>query len=158
MQACLALREELKLRRRWPLKALIVVTKTGKELSNTLQLLKVGCNVLEAKEAKKRPKGFECKEFEEFTLCLDTKADSELKGEWEFRELVRRIQAKRKEKGLTPKQKAILEMDCSDKAFIEKFKERIEKETNTEIKFSKGTMEKLLEREFYIDVKQKSEK
>jgi isoleucyl-tRNA synthetase len=152
VQACLAFREELKFRRRWPLKRLVVVTKTGKELQELLPLLKVACNMLEVEEAKEKQKGLTCKDFEGFSLCLDTTVSEDLKQEWEFRELVRRIQAMRKEKGLTPEQRVVLEISCSDPEFVKKFASRIEKETNTQIKPGKGKLQKLLERSFYINI------
>lgn len=151
VQACLYLRSELKLRRRWPLKKLVVVTQSGKELSHTLTLLKTACNVFEVEETKRKP-ALTCKEFEGFTLCLDTTADSKLKDEWEFRELVRRIQAKRKEKGLVPKEKAVVKLWCSDKSFVERFKDRIEEETNSKVEFVEGKGQKLIERSFYIEI------
>jgi len=154
MQSCLSLREKHKLRRRWPLKKLVVLAKDGRKLGRVLQLVKVGCNVLQVSdnEADLKGQNIACVESDHFKICLDISTTAELKDEWEVRELVRRIQAKRKEKGLLPTQKVNLALDCNDKSFIEKFKERIERDTNTKITLGKGKMEKILEREFYFEV------
>ncbi len=154
-QAILALREEQKKKLRWTLKELVLVTKTGKEFKKVLPIIKTTANVKKASEATRKPKatGFAEKEFDGTTICLNVEADAALKNEWEFQELRRRVQEKRKEAKLRPEQKAILLIDCNDAKFLRKFKKQIESETNTRIQQAKGKMEKLLDREFYIELK-----
>ncbi len=155
-QAILALREEQKLRLRWPLKGLVLVTKSGREFKKVLPIIKTTANVKKISEAKAKQKGkFAEKEFEGTTICLNVETDAALKDEWELQELRRRIQDKRKEAKLQPNQKVVLLVACSDEKFLKKFQKTIEKETNTRIKSAQGKMEKLLEREFYIELEVK---
>jgi len=76
-----------------------------------------------------------------------------LKEEWELMELRRRIQEMRKTAKLNPNQIATLEISCSDKNFIEKYKNEIEKNTSTKIKYvqpNNKKTEKIIEKEFYL--------
>jgi isoleucyl-tRNA synthetase len=153
IQAALALREQQKLRLRWPLKEIVIVSKSGKEFPKTKSIIATIANVKKVLEAKTEPKGnFAKKEILGIKLFLNTEADSALKEEWELQELRRKIQELRKKANLSPEQKAKLLLDCSDRAFLKKFSKKIEKETNTKIKEAKGKMEKLLEREFFIEL------
>ncbi len=163
-QAILSLREQQKMKLRWPLKEIVLVTKTGKEFKKVIQIIKTTANVKKASETKATPtsergcilaslsKAAE-KEFEGTTILLDVSADAALKDEWEFQELRRRVQEKRKTAKLQSAQRVVLLIDCSDKKFLDKFKKQMESETNTKIQQAKGNMEKLLEREFYIELK-----
>jgi isoleucyl-tRNA synthetase len=153
LQAALALREEQKLRLRWPLKELAIVSKTGKEFSKTKSIIVTIANVKKVVETTTEPKGnYAKKEILGLQLFLNIDADTALKEEWEFQELRRKIQELRKKANLAPGQKAILLFDCNDPAFIKKFSKQIEEETNTKIRPSKGQMEKLLEREFFVQL------
>ncbi|MEM0360790.1 MAG: class I tRNA ligase family protein [Candidatus Diapherotrites archaeon] len=152
-QNVLALREEKGLRLRWPLRKLVVVTESGRELGELKPVLAGMCNVFEVQESMEKPKGsFAEKTLEKYCLFLDTSVDSSLKDEWEFRELVRRIQDLRKQKKMKPEERAQLFLFCPDSSFLEKFSERLEKETNSQIVEKKGSMEKLIEREFHISL------
>jgi len=153
IQAALALREEQKLRLRWPLKELVIVSKTGKDFSQTKSVIATIANVKKISETKTVPEGnFASKEISGTKLFLNIEADSALKDEWEFQELRRKIQELRKKANLQPGQKAVLLLDCNDAEFLKKFSRQIESETNTKIKPAKGNMEKLLEREFYAEL------
>ena len=106
-----------------------------------------------AEESKEKPKGeLAEKQFQGYSLYLDVSADDALKSEWEFRELVRRVQDLRKQKRLVPSDTVELSISCSDKAFLKKFAERLEEETDTKIAEKEGKKEKLLEREFFISL------
>ncbi|MDD5162863.1 MAG: isoleucine--tRNA ligase [Candidatus ainarchaeum sp.] len=156
LQAALALREEQKLRLRWPLRGLVIVSKTGKEFSETKSIIATIANVKKVSESKVSPEGnFAKKEIAGISLFLDIAADAALKEEWEFQELRRKIQELRKKANLAPGQKAILLLDCSDPAFTKKFSRQIEEETSTKIRPAKGQMEKLLEREFFVQLETK---
>ncbi|MCX6801823.1 MAG: isoleucine--tRNA ligase [Candidatus Diapherotrites archaeon] len=152
-QNVLSLREEKSLRLRWPLRKLVVVTESGKELGELKGILAGMCNVMAVEEAKEKPKGeFAEKVLEKYSLFLDVLADAALKDEWEFRELVRRVQDLRKQKKMRPEDRAKLSISCSDKAFLKKFGKKLEEETNSKIAEKQGKMEKVLEREFYIAI------
>ncbi|HLC36734.1 MAG TPA: isoleucine--tRNA ligase [archaeon] len=162
-QIVLALREENKLRLRWTLNEVII--KSGKEfLKNTKHILAKACNVKKVSETAKKPKGkFAEKELNELTVYLDLHADKELKDEWEARELIRRIQDKRKQSKLNPNDKVKIKLFSDDQKFLSDFKKLIESETNSEIliekekKTGKGKeaeteLEKLIERSFSIEI------
>ncbi len=152
-QEVLAMRSEKKLRLRWPLKKLVVVTESGKELGLLKRALARMCNVRSVEEAKQEPAGgFAVSKAAECKLFLDVSADRQLKDEWEFRELVRRVQELRKQKRLSPGKTVELFISCSDKAFIEKYSKELEAETNTKLRQRDGPKQKVLEREFYISL------
>jgi len=93
-QAVLSLREENKLRRRWPLKGLIIVSKTGKELSKVREVIASSCNVQKVLLDKKKPRKGKLveKEAAGVKVFLNIEADAELKENWELQELRRKIQ------------------------------------------------------------------
>ncbi|MCX6799092.1 MAG: isoleucine--tRNA ligase [Candidatus Diapherotrites archaeon] len=155
-QAVLSLREEQKKRLRWPLRELVLVTKTGKEFRKALPVIQTTANVKKIREATAKPaaREFAEKQCGEVLILLDVSADQALKDEWEFEELRRRVQEKRKEAKLQPGQEARLLVECSDPGFIVRFKKQLEKETNTIVLQGKGNMEKLLDREFFVEVKE----
>jgi phosphopantetheine adenylyltransferase len=135
------------------LNELFVVTEKGNEFKNVLPLMQKMANVKKAVETKKMPE-YPSKELDEKTsVALNNEVNDELKNEWELMEVRRRIQEQRKKAGLTPAQKVELEFSCSDQAFTDLFKERIESETNTKIVSGTGKKEKLIERDFFISLK-----
>ncbi|HIH08483.1 MAG: isoleucine--tRNA ligase [Candidatus Diapherotrites archaeon] len=153
MQSVLALREQEKLRLRWPLKELAIKTKTGNEFKKAKGIIASMTNVKEVKESRFAPKGaYAEKVFGETVLYLKTEANAGLKEEWELTELRRRIQEMRKQKNLLPSQKAKLFLHCNDAGFLKKYGKQIEKETNTKIVEKKGKMEKFLEKEFFVEL------
>lgn len=154
LEAVLSLREEQKLRLRWPLQELIYVSETGKEFPGTAQIIADSANVKKFSEAKAEPKGkYASKEFGVGKIYLNTNAGAELKEEWELMELRRRIQDLRKQAKLNPPDIVKMELDCSDKKFAAKYAKEIEESTNTKVVAGKGKMGKVLEREFYISLK-----
>lgn len=154
LQSSLALREEQKLRLRWPLKRMVIVTETGKKFSKTLDMIKTAANVKEVREEIKAPEGeFAKKQTPSYSLLLDISADDALRDEWEATELRRRIQDLRKQSDLSPGQITEIELDCDDPAFVLKFKKQIESETATKIISGKGEMQKLLLRSFFLKIR-----
>ncbi|MFH1224376.1 MAG: isoleucine--tRNA ligase [Candidatus Diapherotrites archaeon] len=163
-QEALALREEKKLRLRWPLKELVVATEKGTELKKTKNILAKMVNVGEVAEQKKggsKPKGEYAEKAvnDNLVLYLNIASDTQMREEWELMELRRRIQDARKQAGLMPQKLAELRIACSDAGFLKKYGKRLEKETNTKLVQLKGGKqegfrweEKLLEREFAIEV------
>ncbi|MDP6670897.1 MAG: class I tRNA ligase family protein, partial [archaeon] len=154
-QTALSIREQEKLRLRWPLKEVVVQTKTGKELGKVKGILAKMCNVQTASEVTSKPKGdFAEKEFEGHTVLLNKEADDERKELWELMELRRKIQSMRKQAKLVPQQTVKMVIGSSDEGFLKKYQKEIEESTNTKMEISKpGELEKLLEREFSIELK-----
>jgi isoleucyl-tRNA synthetase len=155
VQAALALREQQKLRRRWPLKELVIVSEAD-EFKRLKGIIARACNVKEVVEKRERPAGnFATAEVGGGSLFLNIEADGELRDEWELHELRRKIQGERKKQGLVPQQEAELIIASSDDAFLKKHQREIEKDTNTRMVISKQKegMEKLLERSFSIQLK-----
>ncbi|MCR4335131.1 MAG: isoleucine--tRNA ligase [archaeon] len=154
IQETLSLREQEKLRLRWPLEELIYVGKK-KEFSNTIEIIASQANVKKFSEGKEPKGNFASKEFGEGKIFLNLDASTELKEEWELMELRRKIQDMRKQLKFNPTDKAELIIGSNDNAFVEKYKKEIEESTNTKIvsPTGKGKMEKLLEREFFIELK-----
>ena len=69
-------------------------------------------------------------------------------------ELKRRIQSQRKQLKLKPMDSIQLMLSCNNQEFLNKFRERIEKETNTKIINSKETpTEKFIENKYFIELK-----
>ncbi|MBI5553904.1 MAG: isoleucine--tRNA ligase [Candidatus Diapherotrites archaeon] len=154
-QTVLALREEHKLRRRWPLPELVIMSPAARVVSRVSAALALFCNVKSVRESTQPPSGtYVSKEFSsEIKLFLSSDVTPELLDEWELMELRRRIQEKRKEARLLPTQTVSLAIECSDPAFLQRFKKEIEESTSTRLVPGKGTMEKLLEREFFFELK-----
>ncbi len=153
LEAVLSLREEQKLRLRWPLRELVYVSGSGKEFPNTKQVIADSANVKKFSEAKAEPKGkYATRAFGDGKIYLDTEASPELKEEWELMELRRRIQDLRKQAKLNPSDIVKMELDCSDRKFAAKYARQIEEGTGTIIVAGKGKMEKVLEREFYLSL------
>ncbi|MDD5165142.1 MAG: class I tRNA ligase family protein [Candidatus Pacebacteria bacterium] len=71
-----------------------------------------------------------------FTVVLDTVITPELKAEGEFRELLRKVQDMRKEKGLSVSDKTSLVVTEAERAIVEKYSDELKKLTNvTSISF-----------------------
>ena len=157
VEVLLALREESKLKLRWVLREAILQTKSGRDFGKTKELLARMVKVKRVIEQKIVPTEsfWARKELPTTTVFLNTKADPELKEEWELSELLRRIQEARKQAKLLPGQKAELLIECSDQKFLQKFKSKIEEETSTKIipGAPKAQKEKLVEREFALELK-----
>ena len=155
IQTSLSLREEQKLRLRWPLKEIVVKTKTGKELKKVLHIIASAANVKKAIEAAAAPSGKYAEKGlnDSISIYLNIETDEALEEEWELMELRRRIQGQRKKAELRPQQKVELRISCSDLSFIKKYSKQIEEDTNTKLVLKEGKMEKLLKREFFIEIK-----
>lgn len=153
LESVLSLREEQKLRLRWPLQELVYVSGSGKEFPDAGQIIADSANVKKFSESKTEPKGkYASKEFGDGRIYLNIEAGAGLKEEWELMELRRRIQDMRKQAKLNPSDVVKMELDCSDKKFIAKYAKEIGEGTGTKIVPGKGKMEKVLEREFYVSL------
>ncbi len=152
-QAVLGLREEKKLRLRWPLKELVIKTKSGKEFKKVKGILAKICNVKKVLESKTKPTGnYAERVLEDKIIYLNLNADEKLKDEWELAELRRRIQERRKQAKLLPSKKVGLFIGCSDAKFLKKYRKEIEESTNTRLKEKKGKLELVLNKEFFIEL------
>lgn len=156
-QVVLSMREEEKLRLRWSLNSVRVKVKEEGMLGEASGILAKLCNVKEASEVKEKPKQGQYAEkvMKEYVVYLETGADAELREEWELAELLRRVQAKRKELKLRPQDRVELKLGCSADGFVEKYKACIEEGTNTKVKAASGKMERVLEKEFFLEVGKK---
>ena len=154
-QAALALRTEQKLRVRWQLEELIL--DSGQKISSMNDALAKMVNVkkvLMLKKGEAPSVGYAQKDFAKGKLWLKVSASGALRGEWELSELLRNIQDARKKAGLKPGQKVVLELECDDKKFAEKYRERIEEKTSTKLIFVSGKkLEKLVDRGFWFGIK-----
>lgn len=149
-QATLNVREEHKLRLRWSLEELAIEAK-NKPVKRLNGVLKEMCNVKKITHQTQKPTGlYASKELKACTIHLNTSASHELKDEWEYMELRRKVQDLRKQKKLNPSQVVRLYIQSSDEAFLAKYKKPLEKETRTKVLPGQGPMEKLLERNFYV--------
>jgi len=152
----LALRESNKLKLRWVLKSLLVVSEKEDPLPDFKELLARMVNVKLVKWIREKPSGkFASAVLNEVSVFLDTETKG-LEEEWEFQELRRRIQEQRKQAKLMPSQKASLVIATDDKAFLEKFRKELEMATNSSITVQEKTsreLEKLLKRAFSIELK-----
>ncbi len=157
VQQALFLREKNKLRLRWPLRKLVIQNASQQSLSRVLSIVQNTVNVQAIEETKKSPAGtFARQPLAEpagFTLHLDVSSDARLREEWEFEELRRLIQDARKKAGCTPNEIVTLELASSDPAFVQKHKAALETETKTRIAEGKGAMAKLLDRDFFVEIK-----
>jgi hypothetical protein len=88
--------------------------------------------------------------IEGVNVYLDNDVPKEYENEWELSELTRSIQDARKKKNLNPKDRVKVKIGCSDKAFIEKYKDRIEEATSSIVEvvsLDEASKEKLIVRE-----------
>ncbi len=152
-QTVLSLRSENNLRLRWLLESVAVQNISLPKLKNVLAKM---CNVRKVTETKSKLKGkFAQKEFNKGIVYLNLDTPDELKEEWEFRELVRLVQDSRKKSGLNPNDIVELNLGSSDVNFLKKFSKELEKETNTKIIQVSEKGEKLLEKQFFVQIGKK---
>ncbi len=133
----LELRQEAKLKLRWPVRTLYVETKSHdvmeavKLLAGIIRRL---CNVKAIELVEKAPEGkdFAGKSLENANICVSTKLDEELYEEGMVNEIKRRVQMLRKQVGCVEKDVITIYL-ASDKeidAIVERGKERILKDVN----------------------------
>ena len=101
-----AARQTAKLKRRWPLKKIIVTAPraTLKELTDLQDILLELSNVKQVQYSEKAvvPQGFATATEADTQVSIDTARDDKLLGEGIMRDLARRVQALRKELGYSP--------------------------------------------------------
>ncbi len=98
------------------------------------------------------PSGYLARVIDGTAVMLNVELDDELREEGAVRELIRQIQMERKKAGLKLKDKA--KLICTKDLILEKWKDQIEKETNTTIVYVDSTKElekkKVAEHIFYF--------
>jgi len=101
VEASHAARQKVKLKLRWPVKRLFVVTKDSKvrnAVRSLVDILLNVCNTQSIKIVPKKPKGkFAQSDFDKSKVLLDLTEDDEILEERLYRELTRKVQALRKE-------------------------------------------------------------
>ncbi|MCS7135063.1 MAG: isoleucine--tRNA ligase [Candidatus Aenigmarchaeota archaeon] len=129
-----SIRQKEKIKLRWPLKRLIIISNdkdVKASIENLSDVLKFICNVKEISLAKKLPKGkFSEEVFDKGTVYLDVERDENLIAEMVLRELIRYIQEMRKKNNFVVKDEIVLYLktDKKTKEMIGKFVERLKKE------------------------------
>ena len=149
----LAVRSQEKIRLRWVLDELIIVSK--EKINNFENVLGTMLNVKKVSfmDSFKENDNFVSKEFSCGKVFLKTNVSKEMKEEWEISELLRQIQDARKKAGLKTGQKISLLIDSNDEKFLEKNKKIIEEKTSSVLKKINSEKKQLLvEREFFIEI------
>ncbi len=154
-QTALALRAENKLRLRWVLEEVRVVSK--QKIVSFKEVLARMCNVKEivfVEPKKDISSDYVLKEVSGSKVFLKVVASKELRDEWELSELIRKIQDARKKAGLKTGEVVKIDIECSDKEFLSKYKNFIEEKTSAKLNFvlGKETL-KEIERDFFFEIK-----
>jgi len=139
-----AIRKREKLKLRWPLKRLVVISddKDVKKAVSTFEdAIRFICNVKEVSVEKKLPKGkFSEGTFDKGKVYLDLERDKELEAEMILRELTRAIQEMRKKNKFVVSDRIALYLKTDDETekMIEKYLEKLKKEVGAaEVSFGK---------------------
>jgi isoleucyl-tRNA synthetase len=139
-----AVRQKEKLKLKWPLKRMVLVSDDNdvkKTVEMLVDVLKFTCNVKEVLIQKKLPKGkFSEGVFDKGKVYIDLERDEELEAEMLFREVVRAIQDMRKKNKFVIKDEIILSLkaDKETTKMLSKHAERLKKEVGAvEINFDK---------------------
>ena len=144
------LRNEAKIKIRWPLSEVLIIPKNEKvekAIKKGSRIIKVLCNIKKVKIVKEIKEGYLKKEYEEGIVALNTKLTKRLKEEALIKEFIRAVQERRKEKGFEINDLTNIFV-FGDKELIEiilKNKEFIKKETNSNEIIEKEVKEKELE-------------
>lgn len=120
VEAVLAAREKARLSLRWPVKAVTVVTEKNevrKAVEQLKDIIKTQANTKDVLIAQEVPAGQQVTKFKDGTVALDTARTPELDAEGFAREIMRRIQALRKEAGLDKKDQITVLLQA-DKDFV----------------------------------------
>jgi isoleucyl-tRNA synthetase len=154
VEACLASRNQAKIKLRWPVKSVVVVSKDKDALDAVKELkgiLMKMCNCNSIEMADKEPEnGFVGADFGQGKAFIESKLDEELKDQAFLRELVRKIQAMRKENRLQVKDRIRISL-ASEQDSAKTLKKNVEHLKNEvgaeEISFGepKGKFKGLLE-------------
>jgi len=144
VEACAAARNQAKLKLRWPVKQVLVVSKdknAARAVKKLEEVLLRMCNTKSIKTVKEEPKGeFSSSDFEFGKIFVDKKLDKQLLEQALIRELIRQIQDMRKKHDLQVKDRIKLTLDSSKdvNATLKKYVKELKKEVGAkEIKVGK---------------------
>jgi isoleucyl-tRNA synthetase len=113
-EACYSARQTAGIKLRWPMKRVVVVSKSRPKKFKQV-LLKM-CNTKKLFVASKRPKGdFAEAVFDSGQVLIDKKLDESLVSEAMMKELVRYVQAMRKKNGFQVHERIVLTVSSDDK-------------------------------------------
>jgi len=130
-------RAAAKIKLRWPVRKAILVSKdkvaqaAAKDFASVIQLLS-NAKEVEARTAEPRePSGMPINEFGRGKVFLDTTRDEKLIEEAMIRELIRKVQAMRKESGLNVKERIVLRLKGDERVLkiLKKWQTEIESGT-----------------------------
>ncbi len=128
IEASLAARQSAKLKLRWPIQELVIVSKDREIISavkTVKEILLTMCNTKSVKVLEKEPKGEFCGvEFDFGKLLVPSKLSEELLEEALVRELIREIQELRKKSSFQVKETIVLTLN-SDKETNEILKKNV---------------------------------
>ncbi len=138
-EACSAARQKAKIKLRWPVKSILVVSKDKKVkecVENLNEILKYMCNAKSVELKEEELKGnFSSHEFDLGKVFVNLERDKELIEEALIRELIRKIQDLRKKNGFKVREKINLSLS-SDEAtneLLENYEETLKKEVGAEL-------------------------
>lgn len=138
IDASYSARQEPKLKLRWPIKRVIIVSddkKVVQSVKNLNEVLQFMCNAKSIEVTKQKPKGqFSEIGFDLGKVLIDKKLDESLLEEALVRELIREIQAMRKEYKFVVKEKIYLTLNSDKKTnkTLGKYVESLKKEVGAE--------------------------
>ncbi|MCX8178758.1 MAG: isoleucine--tRNA ligase [Candidatus Aenigmarchaeota archaeon] len=140
-EASTNIRQKEKIKLKWPLKRLVVISNSKDVLDtikNLQDVLKFSCNVKDIVVAKKLPKGkFSEAILENLKLYLDLEKDENIYAEMLYREVVRSIQETRKKNSFVISDSIELSISSDKKTedMIKKFAKDLEKEVGAKSVF-----------------------
>jgi isoleucyl-tRNA synthetase len=138
INASYSARQEAKLKLRWPVRQVLVVSddkKIVQSVKNLNDVLKFMCNAKNIEVVKQKPRGqFSEAEFELGKILIDKVLDEKLLEEALVREVIREVQAMRKKHGFVVKEKIALTLNSDEKTnkVLEENSEKIKKEVGAE--------------------------
>ncbi|MBD3397663.1 isoleucine--tRNA ligase [Candidatus Micrarchaeota archaeon] len=133
--AFLELRQEKKIKLRWPLSEAYLQSESQDHIDSVNTLAPILARLINVKSvsAGSEPQRFASSDVPEGKVCLDCEMSEELYSEAMTNEIARRVQMLRKGLGLVEKDRVSVVMDLEDeiKAIVEKNKKEIMASTNT---------------------------
>ena len=145
VEASFAARQKAKLKLRWPVRSVVIVTKDNNYEKSIKALESVFKRIANAKKvviSKKEPKGeFSSYEFSQGKVFVDLTVDEDLQNERMLRELIRGIQSLRKKYGFDVKERINLTLKSDEKT--EKVLKNYSKLISIEVGASKVVVGKL---------------
>lgn len=134
VEASYAARQKAKLKLRWPVKKIVIVTKDKRIVEALKNLEEVFLRMANSKEVEvvsRKPRGkFSISEFDLGEVFVDLSEDEEIKQERLYRELTRRVQALRKKHRFKVEEKIRLALNSDKKTneVLKKFVKRLKKD------------------------------